>query len=969
MRKFISAILTLSLLSITVSCVDDRLLEDDSPEDIPEAEGPVVGDESDEAVALTFAATLESVYSPQSKAVMYPGDEKSQLVWDESDEVSVIPIGRNSNHKFATSIDGSTTILKGSALTSNEGYVALYPYDQEATYTNNVITAAVPSEQTARKNSFSYNMAVAKYDNQGLSFKNVTSLIHLQLDIAGVSKIIFSGNNNENVAGKIAVSGLGSTPSYNVVEGAKSVTLVPDGATSFDKGNYYFAVLPQEFTKGYKLEYVMSEAVTLETVESESVTAERSNGITAEATFVSELQGSGTEQDPYLITLPEQLLGMSSTLSASEPKYYRLENDLDMSYLPTWSPVNLEKPYKVFHFDGNNKTISNFACSSARYASMFGVVIGSVKNLNFVNPVIDAYTPGGLLASTIGCQSVEADAVSGSDAIDYPRTLIQNITVTGMTLNLHSNVTNDYMSKGGSNRVGGLSGMSENADFVDINMDITIKDGNSDTNVPSQIGGLVGCDLGGSSVFTRCSVAGAVYGWMTLGGVLGYSSSEDGVTMTDCTSSATITSVSTGACNSGGVLGYAKPNCVLTRCSSSGNLVAKGTDFGGLVGYVESHLTLKECHSTSKVTGTTSSEVRAGGLVGTVNQGTETVIDGCYATGDVSIQGYYAGGLVGTFNLGIGDRFISEDDPGAVVKNSYATGNVSSTKGRHHGGLVGCVVYGNALTITNCYATGNVKGGQVYAGGLLGSANVTNRAGKGLSITKCYATGDVTLSVSGSSVAGGLIGNPDVGKSSNGCLIQDCYATGNVVATVAKSRFYGGLIGAVEDAKNVTISRCFASGNVDISSTTQDHSGVGGIISFAKKGANYTALCDAANNINMKIEYCIAWNKVVKNHKTFKSWTGGAIAGTVNKYVTLTDNYRRADMEFHDATGITLIDQPNVTPTSPFNFTQYHATNAPYACCYHGKAAPADATISSVASSLGWPTSTWDLSADVPKLK
>jgi hypothetical protein len=36
---------------------------------------------------------------------------------------------------------------------------------------------------------------------------------------------------------------------------------------------------------------------------------------------------------------------------------------------------------------------------------------------------------------------------------------------------------------------------------------------------------------------------------------------------------------------------------------------------------------------------------------------------------------------------------------------------------------------------------------------------------------------------------------------------------------------------------------------------------------------------------------------------------------------------------------------------------------------YHGKAAAADATISSVAKSLGWPEDIWDLSGEVPTLK
>ena len=140
---------------------------------------------------------------------------------------------------------------------------------------------------------------------------------------------------------------------------------------------------------------------------------------------------------------------------------------------------------------------------------------------------------------------------------------------------------------------------------------------------------------------------------------------------------------------------------------------------------------------------------------------------------DVTYSGtVYAGGLVG-YN----------DNYYVTITNCYATGDVSATSSSgssysysYAGGLVG---RNNNGIITNCYATGNVSAtcsgsSSTYssAGGLVGR----NYYGR---ITNCYATGAVSASSNSSSSnsrAGGLVGN-------NNGTITNCYATGAVSAT------------------------------------------------------------------------------------------------------------------------------------------------------------------------------------------
>ncbi len=111
-----------------------------------------------------------------------------------------------------------------------------------------------------------------------------------------------------------------------------------------------------------------------------------------------------------------------------------------------------------------------------------------------------------------------------------------------------------------------------------------------------------------------------------------------------------------------------------------------------------------------------------GGLVGS-----GASVANSYATGNVNGSGQLVGGLVGGY-------------PGSI-SNSYATCDVRG--GNHVGGLVG----GYPGSISNSYATGNVVGITIAVGGLAGAARQQ-------SISSSYATGDVR----GGSSVGGLVG-------------------------------------------------------------------------------------------------------------------------------------------------------------------------------------------------------------------
>jgi hypothetical protein len=164
-------------------------------------------------------------------------------------------------------------------------------------------------------------------------------------------------------------------------------------------------------------------------------------------------------------------------------------------------------------------------------------------------------------------------------------------------------------------------------------------------------------------------------------------------------------------------------------CWAKGD-VAGDHDVGGLVGCNSYGVILNSQAACEVLMGGYDIDC-AGGLVGRNNHGQ---IINCRASGNVSTLRAILGGLVGNNSFG-------------VIAGSFATGNVSAMYApRGLGGLVGI----NGGTINDCFATGDVSGGDrsSFVGGL---------AGWGGFISDSYSTGRVSAGKSSKDV-GGLVG-------------------------------------------------------------------------------------------------------------------------------------------------------------------------------------------------------------------
>ena len=219
----------------------------------------------------------------------------------------------------------------------------------------------------------------------------------------------------------------------------------------------------------------------------------------------------------------------------------------------------------------------------------------------------------------------------------------------------------------------------------------------------------------------------------------------------------------------------------------------------------------------------------------------------------------------------------------------------------------------------------------------------------GANITACSA--DVEIE-SGEDYVGGIFGY-DTGAST----VSDCWTKGHVKAGSKVGGIGGGFIKADSEMYN-----CFSLMTVEGSF---QYAGILGHANLDAKGNNTT------NTPNNHIEGCIAWNESISSLATDgnEHYSSGVIVGFTATQNYLAKCFRKADIAFSECPvnaelGYVVTNQGNAGPGAPLVV----GTNT-YDFAYHGLAAPADATVTSLARSLGWSDSVWDFSTPIPTLK
>ena len=244
-----------------------------------------------------------------------------------------------------------------------------------------------------------------------------------------------------------------------------------------------------------------------------------------------------------------------------------------------------------------------------------------------------------------------------------------------------------------------------------------------------------------------------------------------------------------------------------------------GTDndvgIGILVGsvYGNGKLVIDNCNVIFSPSGSLSGGTNSSGLIGKTDSGNVVITNSKITDADIT-GGTYVGGFIG--RAGTSSNIEAENCVfiGTVSGTSYYVGGFSGAlegvadinKVETHGtvtgdsygvgGLTGSLSGGTGSMVQNSFSSANVTGAN-FVGGLIGHCNAK--------VHQSYATGDVTAN----------IGGGFVGRIHKDVTITECFATGNVFTKAAGGGFAGMLnLGGL-------VSDCYSTGNV----FSEEHAG------------------------------------------------------------------------------------------------------------------------------------------------
>ena len=602
------------------------------------------------------------------------------------------------------------------------------------------------------------------------------------------------------------------------------------------------------------------------------------------------IKGTGTKEDPYLISSKADLLYIRYELDA----YFKLTCDIDLEGAE-WTPIgSLDKPFKG-HFDGNGFTISNFVVSqgSSDYVGFFGAVHNAVIiNLTLSGMTIEGHHyVGGLVGIVLG----NGTYIEGCHIIS-------------------GHVT-------GTAWVGGLIGATQVGASVTVvgcavNV-VVIATGN-------YVGGIAGYIQG---TVIRCYTSGSVTGGIYVGGFIGCSA---GVTIKTSYSLTTVTGTNYVA----GFIGQCIVATTIIDCYVAGKITCAGAVVGIFCGetiYIKASgcyydgvacgIVVTEGIGTGKLTGSLTNmttyvgwdfeivwEIEIGigypHLIGLPKpehgkpvfdesvpkgEGTEEdpyqitnkkqlinvkyELDACYEVmNDIDLEdeewiplgvsaeeaftGTFNGNGYTISNLFIGNLELSSAGLFGVINNAVIKGinlvNANVASSDYVGSLVGKVI-GEENYINECEVTEGIIEGERYIGGLVGGVDEENSASY-CYFVDCTTNNEVNSSVS---YAGGIIGygkgditrciaedNHVVGNNYVGGIVGYIYGNSTILecegySIVEGSSYVGGIAGR---SKQISIEGCTTAANVNASRY------VGGVVGYAQ--ATTLSTCESIAEVN-----------------------------------------------------------------------------------------------------------------------
>lgn len=235
-----------------------------------------------ETTLMTFYASMEAGTRTQ---LDYNGSWGNQVFWSPSDEISIFC--KNGKGRFvSTNTEPVLAVydrvefvgsLDSAPERGTDPYWAVYPYSEDNTFDGEAVGVTLPPTQDAVLRNVDEGLMISvartqdEYSTKFLYFFNLCGIISIPVYEDGIKKIVFKGNDNEPLAGRVSVSfdeaGHPFISKYD--NPSHEITLVAPDMGTFSKGDMYNIVcFPGRFDKGYTIEFYRDDLVSIKQIAS-----------------------------------------------------------------------------------------------------------------------------------------------------------------------------------------------------------------------------------------------------------------------------------------------------------------------------------------------------------------------------------------------------------------------------------------------------------------------------------------------------------------------------------------------------------------------------------------------------------------------------------------------------------------------------------------------------------------------------
>ena len=207
-------------------------------------------------VEHTLYASTPGEDEPATRTAVSALNDK-KILWSAQERISILSGGGNYLFQGDNDAPAATANFTGTGPADLGSYIALYPYNLSATYSEGYVSTSLPAFQLGKAGSFADGYMITADDATGnsLAFKHLCSGLRFMVNTDNIKAVSIRGNNGEKIAGDFRFRFASEDTPVAEAGTEECVTLRPSSGSTFEAGKYYYIiVLPTVFSKGFTLD-------------------------------------------------------------------------------------------------------------------------------------------------------------------------------------------------------------------------------------------------------------------------------------------------------------------------------------------------------------------------------------------------------------------------------------------------------------------------------------------------------------------------------------------------------------------------------------------------------------------------------------------------------------------------------------------------------------------------------------------